>query len=120
MEERLTPEIEAGGYRIVQEALTNVAKHAQATTLPRLPAAADADTVIDHRRRRRRVRSGRRTPGAATRGLRPGRHPRARRRSLRGTLRLESAPGQGHAADGRAAGAVRQIADGAWTRPSVA
>ena len=32
VQERLAPETEAGIYRIVQEALTNVAKHAQATT----------------------------------------------------------------------------------------
>jgi signal transduction histidine kinase len=31
MHERLTPDIEAAAYRIVQEALTNVVKHAQAT-----------------------------------------------------------------------------------------
>jgi signal transduction histidine kinase len=32
MEERLMPETEAAAYRIVQEALTNVARHAQATS----------------------------------------------------------------------------------------
>ena len=41
MDERLSPETEAAAYRIVQEALTNVAKHAQATScrvyLQRLP-----------------------------------------------------------------------------------
>src|SRR6185503_7051502 len=41
MDERFTPDIEASIYRIVQEALTNVAKHARATTcrvyLQRLP-----------------------------------------------------------------------------------
>jgi signal transduction histidine kinase len=41
MDERLAPEIEAAAYRIVQEASTNVAKHAHATTcrvyLQRLP-----------------------------------------------------------------------------------
>lgn len=32
MDERLSPEIESAAYRIVQEALTNVARHAQANT----------------------------------------------------------------------------------------
>ena len=42
MDERLTSETEATAYRIVQEALTNVAKHAQATILPDLPPAPHA------------------------------------------------------------------------------
>ncbi len=39
MERRLPPAIEAAAYRIIQEALTNVVRHAQGGTLPRLPAA---------------------------------------------------------------------------------
>jgi signal transduction histidine kinase len=92
MPERLTPETEAAAYRIVQEALTNVAKHAQATAcrvyLQRLtntvlitiedngvgfdPAAAQ---TVDS--------------GLGLVGI------RERVSQLQGTFRLETAPGKG-------------------------
>ena len=94
MEERLVPETEATAYRIVQEALTNVAKHAQATScrvyVQRLPntvlitieddgvgfLAADAQQESAHR-------------GLGLIGI------RERVSHLRGTVRLETAPGRG-------------------------
>jgi signal transduction histidine kinase len=94
MDERFAPDIEASAYRIVQEALTNVAKHARATScrvyLQRLPhtilitveddgAGFDPTATGD---------SGRR-PGIGLIGI------RERAAQLRGTVRLESAPGKG-------------------------
>lgn len=94
MDERLVPETEAAVYRIVQEALTNVAKHAQATAcriyLQRLPntllitieddgTGFDAEAV---------ERAGARR-GLGLIGI------RERVVQLQGTVRLESAPGKG-------------------------
>jgi len=94
MDERFAPEIEAAAYRIVQEALTNVAKHASATScrvyLQRLPntilmtveddgAGFDAATV-EHVGERR---------GLGLIGI------RERVAQFSGTMRVESGPGRG-------------------------
>jgi signal transduction histidine kinase len=94
MDERLLPETEAAAFRIVQEALTNAARHAQATScrvyLQRLPNTVlitieddgvgfDATEVSWSGARR----------GLGLLGI------RERVAQLRGTLRLESSPGKG-------------------------
>ena len=93
MPERLTPDIEAAAYRIVQEALTNVAKHARATVcrvyVQRLPntlliTIEDDGVGFD--------------PAAVARAADRGLGLvgiRERVAQLQGTLRLESAPGKG-------------------------
>ena len=94
MNERLPPEVEAGIYRIVQEALTNVAKHAQATTsrvfLQRLTNTVLVTIEDDGIGFRTDAVS---EPGAA-RGIGLV-GIRERVAQLRGELRLESAPGKG-------------------------
>jgi signal transduction histidine kinase len=94
MDERFTPDIEASVYRIVQEALTNVAKHARATScrvyLQRLPHTM-LITVEDN---------GAGFDAAAGGGVNPRAGIgligiRERAAQLRGTVRLESAPGKG-------------------------
>jgi len=94
MDERLTPETEAAAYRIVQEALTNVATHADAGVcriqLQRLPTTLLV-TVDDDGK-------GFDPAGADRTGARPGLGllgMRERVTQLLGTLRLESAPGKG-------------------------
>ena len=93
MDERLAPEIETAAYRIVQEALTNVAKHARATVcrvyLQRLPNTV-LITIEDN------------GAGFDTASEPPGERAglglvgiRERASQLRGTVRLESAPGKG-------------------------
>jgi signal transduction histidine kinase len=94
MDERLLPEIEAAAFRIVQEALTNIAKHARATScriyLQRLTNTVlitieDDGTGFD-------VADAARTSprrGLGLLGI------RERVVELRGTLRLESSPTKG-------------------------
>jgi signal transduction histidine kinase len=94
MDERLTSETESGVYRIVQEALTNVAKHAQASTcrvfLQRLTntlLVTIADDGIGFRPEQ--VGEPGSTRGIGLVGI------RERVAQLRGELRLESGPGKG-------------------------
>ena len=94
VDERLAPETEAGIYRIVQEALTNVAKHAQATTcrvfLQRLTntvLVTIEDDGVGFRPEEVSVPGASRGIGLV--GI------RERVAQLRGELRLESGPGKG-------------------------
>jgi signal transduction histidine kinase len=94
MEERFAPDIEASAYRIVQEALTNVAKHARATVcrvyLQRLPHTILV-TVEDNGAGFDAAAAGevQRRGGIGLIGI------RERAVQLRGTVRLESSPGKG-------------------------
>jgi len=94
MEERLMPEIETSAYRIVQEALTNVANHARAAAcrvyLQRLPNTVlitieDDGAGFDLAETEQA--GGRRGLGLI--GI------RERVSELGGTVRIESAPGKG-------------------------
>ena len=94
VEERLPAEAEAGIYRIVQEALTNVAKHAQATTcrvfLQRLThtvLVTIEDDGVGFRPEEVSMPGASRGIGLV--GI------RERVAQLRGELRLESGPGKG-------------------------
>ncbi len=88
-EERLPAEVETALYRIVQEALTNVVKHAEATgvsvVLTRTPSSVTA--VIEDDGRGLRPDSG--DAGLGLGGM------RERLALLDGKLRIESAPGRG-------------------------
>jgi signal transduction histidine kinase len=94
MQERLSPEVESAAYRIVQEALTNVAKHAHAhrcsvylqrLTNTVLVTIEDDGTGFDPAS----VEEASATRGLGLIGI------RERVSQLRGTLRLETVPGKG-------------------------
>jgi signal transduction histidine kinase len=94
MTERVDPQIEIAAYRIVQEALTNAARHAGAractVTLRRLPALLSVVVEDDG--------CGFDAEGAARTGARAGLGLvgiRERAAELGGTVRIESAPGAG-------------------------
>jgi signal transduction histidine kinase len=94
VDDRLAPEVEAGIYRIVQEALTNVAKHAQATTcrvfLQRLTHSVLVTIEDDGVGfRLEEVSAPGASRGIGLVGI------RERVTQLRGELRLESGPGKG-------------------------
>lgn len=95
MEGRLTAETEVAAFRIIQEALTNVVKHARATScrvhLQRLPdtvlvAVEDDGVGFDTDDLERTSRLGR---GIGLLGI------RERATHLQGTVRLETAAGRG-------------------------
>jgi signal transduction histidine kinase len=94
MDERLAPETEAAAYRIIQEALTNVAKHARATNcrvyLQRLTntlLVTVEDDGVGFDPAEMRPADG--THGLGLVGI------RERAAQLQGTVRLESAVGRG-------------------------
>jgi signal transduction histidine kinase len=94
MDQRLLPEIEASAYRIVQEALTNVAKHARATSC-RVFLQGLSNTIlitIEDNGAGFDPAGTQRTGGQRGLGLIG---IRERASQLRGTVRLESAPGRG-------------------------
>lgn len=89
-EPRLSPETQAAAYRVAQEALHNVVKHARAERVwlsVRQEAGAVVLTVRDDGRGF--------DPGAQGRGTLGQRSMRERAADAGGTLRVESAPSQG-------------------------
>jgi len=94
MEGRLTPEIETSAYRIIQEAVTNVAKHAAATVcrvhLQRLPLAVQI-TIEDNGIGfdPEEIEQAERPSGLGLVGI------RERASRFHGLVRIESAPGHG-------------------------
>ena len=93
LDERLAPQTEVAAYRIVQEALTNVVKHAKATRcqvyLQRLPATLLVTIDDDGQGFDATGPEVSETPGLGLIGI------RERVAQLGGTLRIETAAGKG-------------------------
>jgi two-component system, NarL family, sensor histidine kinase DevS len=86
---RLTPEIERTVYRLVQEALTNIAKHAQAESASVIVNEADGGVTVEVRDDGRGFDAGGSNRGFGLVGM------RERVDLLAGTLSIESAPASG-------------------------
>jgi signal transduction histidine kinase len=89
MAERLVPEIEAAAYRIVQEALTNVAKHAHATFALVYLSRAGLLVKVTIEDNGVGFEPGRERRGLGLIGI------RERVAHLQGTVHVDSAPGRG-------------------------
>ena len=91
MEERLGPAIESAAYRVIQEALTNVAKHAQATRcLVRLRRTSSTVFItVEDDGIGFALNQGESRRGLGLIGI------RERASQLKGSIRIESAPGHG-------------------------
>ncbi len=90
--ERLPPAVETALYRVVQEAMTNVVRHAQRDPGRRAGGASRRPRHRDGRGRRRRLRAG---PGRARGSLRPARPAGARRGPGRDADRWRARPERG-------------------------
>jgi signal transduction histidine kinase len=114
--DRLTPEVEAAAYRIVQEALTNVARHARATVcrvfvqrLARTVLITIEDDGVGF------------DPGAVAQNPDRGLGLigiRERVTQLQGTLRLEASPGKGTRLTVELPARSRAVDDAAIETPS--
>jgi signal transduction histidine kinase len=92
VERRFPPDIETAAFRMVQEALTNVARHAGARVVTVRAWSDGAQLGIQVRDDGHGFETGAAGPGAASRGL-VG--MRERLELLGGRLTIDSAPGQG-------------------------
>jgi signal transduction histidine kinase len=120
MEKRLGADVESAAYRVVQEALTNVAKHAHASKvlvqLRRLPSiilVAVEDDGVGFSSERTRP-----SDGLGLIGI------RERVSQLKGSIRIESAPGRGTSLRVELPAPVRaettDLADAGHLRPAAA